>query len=47
MAYVQERLTWEAKAQYVTQILQWAVRQGAKPDLPPPKVLAAAVGSTR
>jgi glycosyltransferase involved in cell wall biosynthesis len=47
MAYVRDRLTWEAKAQYVTRILQWAIGKGAKPDLPPPKVLAAAVGSTR
>jgi glycosyltransferase involved in cell wall biosynthesis len=46
MAYVRERLTWEAKAQYVTRILQWAIGQGVKPDLPPPKVLAA-VGSAR
>jgi hypothetical protein len=39
-------LTWEAKAQSVTRILQWAVGQAAKPDLTPPKVLAIAVGST-
>ena len=40
IAYVRERLTWEAKAQYVTRVLRWAVGQGAKPDFPPPKVLA-------
>jgi glycosyltransferase involved in cell wall biosynthesis len=39
MAYVQECLTWEAKAQSVTRVLNWAVRQGPKPDLPPPKML--------
>src|SRR5438128_5544013 len=39
MAYVQERLTWDAKAQSVTRVLNWAVRQGPKPDLPPPKDL--------
>jgi len=47
MAYVRERLTWEAKAEYVTRILRWAIGQGVKPDLPPPKLLAAAVGSAR
>jgi glycosyltransferase involved in cell wall biosynthesis len=39
IAYVQERLTWDAKAQTVTRILNWAVRRGPKPDLPPPKML--------
>jgi glycosyltransferase involved in cell wall biosynthesis len=39
MAYVRECLTWDAKAQVVTRILHWAVRQGPKPDLPPPKML--------
>jgi len=46
MAYVREYLTWEAKAQATTRILQWAVRLGPKPDFPPPKMLAAGVGST-
>jgi glycosyltransferase involved in cell wall biosynthesis len=39
MAYVQECLTWEAKAQSVTRVLNWAVRRGPKPNLPPPKML--------
>jgi glycosyltransferase involved in cell wall biosynthesis len=39
MSYARERLTWDAKAQSVTRILNWAVQQGLKPDLPPPKVL--------
>ncbi|HEY0704517.1 MAG TPA: glycosyltransferase family 4 protein [Candidatus Acidoferrales bacterium] len=39
MAYVRERLTWDAKAQSTSQILQWAAGQGPKPDFPPPKVL--------
>src|SRR6266550_1623050 len=39
IAYVQERLTWDAKAQSVTRILNWAVRRGPKPDLPAPKML--------
>src|SRR5206468_3966584 len=48
MAYVKEQLTWEAKAEYVSRILRWAIGHGVKPDLPPPKVLAAAaVGPSR
>jgi glycosyltransferase involved in cell wall biosynthesis len=39
MAYARERLTWDAKARATTRVLQWVVRQGPKPDLPPPKVL--------
>jgi glycosyltransferase involved in cell wall biosynthesis len=39
MSYARERLTWDAKAQSTTRVLNWAVRQGPKPDLPPPKVL--------
>ncbi len=39
MAYVRECLTWDAKAQAVTQVLYWVVRRGPKPDLPPPKRL--------
>ncbi len=41
MSYARERLTWDAKAQSVTRVLNWALRQGPKPDLPPPKVLYA------
>jgi glycosyltransferase involved in cell wall biosynthesis len=37
VAYAREQLTWEAKAGMVTQILQWAVRGGQKPVMPPPK----------
>lgn len=40
-AYIRERLTWDAKAQTVTRIVEWAVGKGPKPDLPPPKMLAA------
>jgi glycosyltransferase involved in cell wall biosynthesis len=39
MAYVRECLTWDAKAQAVTRVLNWAVSRGPKPDLPPPKIL--------
>jgi glycosyltransferase involved in cell wall biosynthesis len=39
MSYAQESLTWDAKAQIVTGILNWVLRRGPKPELPPPKVL--------
>jgi glycosyltransferase involved in cell wall biosynthesis len=39
MAYVRERLTWDAKAQAVTRVLHWVLQRGPKPDLPPPKML--------
>jgi glycosyltransferase involved in cell wall biosynthesis len=42
IAYVRDCLTWEAKAQAVTQILHWAVKQGPKPNFPPPKMLSTA-----
>jgi glycosyltransferase involved in cell wall biosynthesis len=44
MAYARERLTWDAKAQDTTKVLHWAVRQGPKPNLRPPKVLNAGPG---
>jgi glycosyltransferase involved in cell wall biosynthesis len=37
--YAGECLTWDAKAQSTTRVLNWAVRRGPKPALPPPKVL--------
>lgn len=39
VSYARERLTWDAKAQSVARVLNWAVRRGPKPDLPPPKML--------
>ena len=39
IAYVQERLTWDAKAESVTRVLNWALGQGPKPDLLPAKML--------
>ncbi len=39
MSYARECLTWEAKAQAVTRVLDWVVSRGPKPDMPPPKVL--------
>jgi len=39
MSYARECLTWEAKAERTTRVLNWAVRRGPKPDLPPPKML--------
>jgi glycosyltransferase involved in cell wall biosynthesis len=38
MAYARECLTWEAKAYSTTQILNWAVQRGPKPDLPPTRM---------
>ncbi len=43
MAYARECLTWDAKAQSTDQVLNWVVRRGPKPDLPPPKDLARAL----
>jgi glycosyltransferase involved in cell wall biosynthesis len=40
MRYARESLSWDGKAQAVTEILHWALGQGLKPNLPPPKSLA-------
>ena len=45
MAYARESLTWDAKALATTRVLQWVVRRGPKPDLLPPKTLAASISS--
>ena len=34
MTYARGCLTWDAKAQATTQVLNWVARQGPKPDLP-------------
>jgi glycosyltransferase involved in cell wall biosynthesis len=39
MRYARECLSWDRKAQIVTEILCWAARRGPKPDLPSPKTL--------
>jgi glycosyltransferase involved in cell wall biosynthesis len=39
MSYARECLTWDAKAERTTQVLNWVVRRGPKPSLPPPKML--------
>ncbi len=39
MAYARDHLTWDAKAKRTTQVLDWVVQQGPKPDLPSPKML--------
>jgi glycosyltransferase involved in cell wall biosynthesis len=36
IAYARDRLTWEAKAQDVTKILNWVLQKGPKPILLPP-----------
>ena len=38
MSYARECLTWEAKAYSTSQVLNWAVRRGPKPDLPPSRM---------
>lgn len=42
MSYARECLTWEAKAERTTQVLNWVLRRGPKPDLRPPKLLQRA-----
>ena len=39
MSYARECLTWDAKAEKTARVLNWVVRGGPKPDLPPPKML--------
>jgi len=39
MTYAQENLTWEAKAQATTQVLDWVLQRAPKPDFVPPKRL--------
>jgi glycosyltransferase involved in cell wall biosynthesis len=41
MTYARERLTWDAKAQMTTQVLNWVVGRAPKPTLRPPKVAFA------
>ena len=38
MTYARECLTWEAKAKSSTQVLNWVVGRGPKPDLPPSRM---------
>jgi glycosyltransferase involved in cell wall biosynthesis len=47
MTYARECLTWDAKARATSRVLRWVAQQGPKPDLPPPKALAAGLGSSR
>lgn len=39
MSYAREYLTWDAKARSTTQILNWVMQKGPKPDFLPPKTL--------
>jgi glycosyltransferase involved in cell wall biosynthesis len=39
VSYAREHLSWDAKSQALTSIMHWALRQGPKPDLLPPKML--------
>jgi glycosyltransferase involved in cell wall biosynthesis len=40
VSYAREYLSWDAKARTLTTIMRWVLRQGPKPNLPPPKVLS-------
>jgi glycosyltransferase involved in cell wall biosynthesis len=46
VSYAREYLSWDAKAQAFTSIMHWALRQGPKPNLPPPKVLRLETASS-
>jgi glycosyltransferase involved in cell wall biosynthesis len=39
VSYAREYLSWDAKAHALTSIMYWVLRQGPKPDLPPPTIL--------
>lgn len=39
VSYARDHLSWDAKAHAITSIMRWALRQGPKPSLPPPKIL--------
>lgn len=39
VSYAMKSLSWDAKAETLTDIMRWALRQGPKPNLPPPKML--------
>lgn len=39
VAYARERLTWEAKAEATTQVLDWVLQRAPKPQFVPPKAL--------
>jgi glycosyltransferase involved in cell wall biosynthesis len=45
MTYARERLTWDAKAEDTTRILEWVLRRGPKPELLPPKLLATGLAA--
>lgn len=45
VVYARESLTWEAKAQNTTKILDWVLRLGPRPDLLPPKISKGIVSS--
>jgi glycosyltransferase involved in cell wall biosynthesis len=46
VSYAREYLSWDAKAQALTSIMHWALRQGPKPHFPPPKVLRLETASS-
>jgi len=47
LAYARERLTWDAKAQDTTKVLEWVVQRGPKPDFLPARTVPAGIVSPR
>jgi glycosyltransferase involved in cell wall biosynthesis len=45
VTYAREHLTWDAKAQDTTRILEWVLKRGPKPELLPPKLLATGLAA--
>lgn len=43
ISYARERLTWEAKAQDTSKVLEWVLGSGPPPDFRPPKARASAI----
>jgi glycosyltransferase involved in cell wall biosynthesis len=44
-SYARGRLTWDAKAQDTTHVLNWVLQRGPKPHLPPPKLPTTDIGN--
>lgn len=50
VSYARECLSWDAKARTLTEIMRWVLRQGPKPNFPPPKMMheeASTTGASR
>jgi len=47
VAYARQRLTWEAKAKDMTQVIHWVLGRGPKPNFPSPKPVATKIAPGR